>query len=126
MNNVDPQTGLPFVASAVIHGGTIADASTKVSFSAPLRVATKHAGTLTCLLVSDQIVTVYLRRYGASRIVTLDDTGTVLAANTPIAIVLAGTTAGNGAGVGLGDEAELIVSNASGALATITAQLLAR
>jgi hypothetical protein len=53
--------------SAVIHAGTIATGLTKASFAVPLLLATKGADTLTLFALSDQTVTGFIRRWGASR-----------------------------------------------------------
>lgn len=114
--------------SAVIHGLTIVTGTTKGSFSTPLRVSTKGARTLTLLIEATgaAATTAFLRRFGASRKIIIDDAGTVLTAGTPIAIVLNGDTAGGSANVGLGDEAEVVITNVSGGTLTYTAELIAR
>lgn len=120
----------PVVRTRQINSNTVATGTTKgqvlIGLGQPLMVPTAFARTLTCLVTSDQIITVFLRRYGASRAVVIDDAGTVLAANTPIAIVLNGETSGSGAGIGLGQEAEVRITNASGATATFSCELIAR
>lgn len=103
----------PMVRSSVAHAGTIVDGSVLSQF---LSVPTDHARELTVGITSNQIVTAFIRRWFASRTVVVDSAGTALAVNTPIVM-----TAAN-----LGDEAAIVITNASGAPAIITAQMLAR
>ena len=103
----------PMVRSSVQHSGPIVDGSVLTQL---LSVPTDHARELTVGLTSNQPVTVFIRRWFASRTIVVDSAGTAIAASTPIVI-----TAAN-----LGDEAALLITNASGFVATITAQMLAR
>lgn len=102
-----------------VFDSTIADASVKVSFSDPLRLVTTHANGLFLVVLSNAVVTVFRRYYAASgRLVWDDAVGTVLVANTVTPI--AGPT------FALGQECEVLISNASGGPADITAWLCAR
>ena len=103
----------PMVRSSVQHSGPIVDGSVLTQL---LSVPTDHARELTVGITSDQVVSVFIRRWFASRTVVVDSAATVLVANVPVVL-----TAAN-----LGDEAALLITNASGFVATITAQMLAR
>jgi chemotaxis protein histidine kinase CheA len=71
---------------------------------------------LTIGITSTRALAVFVRRWFASRTIVVDSVGTAIAANTPAVV-----TATN-----LGDEAALLITNASGADATVIAQMIAR
>ena len=108
-------TNQAIVADAVLTGSTLA------SFSTPLRIACGHAKEIHFGVASNAAVTVTLRHFGAGRRVVVDNTATAVAAGTPLAIRYYASAAGTG----VLDEVELVVTNASGGTATISATLKA-
>lgn len=110
-------TVYPWTAEASVSAGTVADGSTKAAFSTPLRVPTGHAREVVAYVESDVAVTAFLRFHAAEGQVQVDTAGTAVAGGASGRVQ---DTAG------LGDEAELLISNASGETATLTAKLYAR
>jgi hypothetical protein len=88
------------------------------SFAPKLRVATSHAIiSVGAVVVSNQIVSITLRHYAASGRLVWDDVPVVLVAGVVTAIP---------SGTVLGQEVEVLVSNALAVNATITAYLSAK
>lgn len=102
----------PMVRSSVLRGPVVDGATQAVALAVP----TGHARELTIGITSTRALTVFVRRWFASRTIAVDSAGTAIAANTPAVV-----TATN-----LGDEAALLITNASGVDATVIAQMIAR
>lgn len=109
---------LHFEEGAVIRE-TVPNGAALASFSTPLKIPTGHATRLALVVVSDAIVTITRRFRAASGVLEWDDAGTVLVAGTVTPIATPATFE-------LGQEVEILVTNASGGDAIVTAWVCAR
>lgn len=112
-----PSLALPLVTQDSI-SASVADASTKASIS--LRIPTSHARRVNVILSSTTAITAYLRIGAAQQRLLLDSAGTACSAGSTV-----GLHWGGGTGEPIGDTAEIVISNASGAAATVVAAISA-
>ena len=119
---ITAEVGQPALALALVTqdsvAATVADASTKASIA--LRIPTAHARRINVLLSSTAAVTAYLRIGAAQQRLLLDSAGTACGAGSTV-----GLHWGAAAGEPIGDTAELVISNASGSIATVVAAISA-
>lgn len=112
--NTPVATTMNLSTNIEVVAGTIVTASTLASFTIPLRIATGHARAIYFGVASDQAITVTLRHTGAGRRIVVDNTATAIVAGTHQAIAYTGAIL---------TECELVVTNASGSTATISASI---
>lgn len=86
-----------------------------------IRIPTGHANRIDCTVLSDQTATAYIKFYDASGQLAWYSSPLSLTAGTVTPFPLATTSGTNS----IGAEAELVISNASGSTANITASMRA-
>ena len=111
---VDQQ--IAFWREAAVFATTVVTGTTKGTIS--LRIPCAHATRVDVLIKSDQTVTAVRRYYGASGSVEVDDAGETVTGGTPKRLDPIDD-------LSIGQEVELLITNASGSTATVSAWMRA-
>lgn len=119
---ITPEVGQPALAMGLVTqdsvSASVPNASSKAAIG--LRIPTSHARRVNVIVTSTAAITAYLRVGMAQQRLLLDSSGTACGAGATV-----GWHWGSSSGEPIGDTAEIIISNASGASATVTAAISA-
>lgn len=114
-------TAAPYVQEKTVIAATIVTGTTKGQFGDRLIIPTHYSRVVGFHISSDQNITAVLRTYSAGRTVFTDPVSQAVTGGTPL-----GYQVNQIGTIFIGAETELLITNASGSTATISATIVSR